>query len=142
VQRLDEIQRHLDAARGDDPREALIAVRKLINDAVDRIENPGDYAKYVVNPITEKEKILIQELPLLEIRRRFPTLDERIRNAVFEKHMDADGFYHSAKSGFKSKNRLDFQIDHVKPMAHGGLTVLDNLQLLTRFENMSKSDKQ
>ena len=38
MQRLDEIQRHLDAALGDDPRDALIAVRKLINDDLPWLE--------------------------------------------------------------------------------------------------------
>ena len=33
-----EIHRHVDAAAGDDPREALIAVRKLINDDVPWLE--------------------------------------------------------------------------------------------------------
>jgi hypothetical protein len=35
---LDEIHRHVDAAAGDDPREALIAVRKLLNDDVPWLE--------------------------------------------------------------------------------------------------------
>lgn len=117
------------------------AFRKLINDAIDRIENPEDYAKPSVKPITEKEKILIQELPLQEIRRRFPELEEKIRYAVFEKYSDPSGFYYSGLSGYKSKNKLDFQIDHIKPMSSGGLTVMDNLQLLTRTENLRKSDK-
>jgi hypothetical protein len=34
----DEIHRHVDAATGDDPREALIAVRKLINDDLPLLE--------------------------------------------------------------------------------------------------------
>jgi hypothetical protein len=36
--RLDEIHRHIDAAAGDDPRGALIAVRRLINDDVPWLE--------------------------------------------------------------------------------------------------------
>jgi hypothetical protein len=35
---LEEIHRHVDAAGGDDPRTALIAVRKLINDDVPWLE--------------------------------------------------------------------------------------------------------
>ena len=35
---LAEIHRHVDAAAGDDPRQALIAVRKLINDDVPWLE--------------------------------------------------------------------------------------------------------
>lgn len=94
-----------------------------------------------VKPITEKEKVRIQELPLYEIRRRFPELGERLRDIVFDKYTDNEGYHISAQSGFRSKNKLDFQIDHIEPMAHGGLTVPDNLQLLRRDENMSKSDK-
>lgn len=118
------------------------AFRKLINDAIDRIENPEDYSKPSVKPITEKEKILIQELPLQEIRCRLPELEEKLRDAVFEKYSDSNGFYYSAQSGYKSRNKLDFQIDHIKPMSDGGLTVLDNLQLLTRTENLRKSNKR
>ena len=114
--------------------------RKLISNAVDRIENPEDYVRPEEKSISEKEIIKIQELPLYEIRSRYPELGEKIRNTVFNKYKDADGFYHSAQSTFKSKNRLYFQIDHIKPMAKGGLTTLDNLQLLTREENMIKRD--
>lgn len=38
VTHLDAIHRHVDAAGGDDPREALIAVRKLINDDLPWLE--------------------------------------------------------------------------------------------------------
>lgn len=118
------------------------AFRKLIINEKDRIQHPKDYIKPAIKPITEKEKIIIRELPLYEIRRKFPELEEKIRNAIFEKFTDTDGFYYSVQSGFKSRNRLDFQIDHIKPMSEGGLTTLDNLQLLTRVENLIKSNMQ
>lgn len=51
------------------------------------------------------------------------------------------GYFFSAESGYRSKNRLDFQIDHIQPMSQGGKTTLDNLQLLTRKENGTKGDK-
>ena len=116
------------------------AFRKLINDAVDRIENPADYGKPKEKPITTKELVQVQSLPLIEIRRRFPALEEELREAVFRKHTDSEGYYFSAKGSYRSKSRLDFQIDHIVPLAHGGLTVPDNLQLLTRAENLQKSD--
>ncbi|MHB1364750.1 MAG: DEAD/DEAH box helicase family protein [Eubacteriales bacterium] len=116
------------------------AFRKLIDDAIDRFVKPNDYNKTTIEPLKEKEKIKIQQLPLYEIRRKFPELGEKIRNAVFEKHTNAEGLYYSTQSGYKSRNRLDFQIDHIKPMSEGGLTVLDNLQLLTRVENLKKSN--
>ena len=117
------------------------AFRKLIDEAVDWMLYSDEYGAAVVKPITEKEKVRIQELPLYEIRRRFPALGEHLRDIVFAKYTDGEGYYFSAQSGFRSKNKLDFQIDHIKPMAHGGLTIPDNLQLLRRDENMNKSDK-
>lgn len=92
-------------------------------------------------PITKREEIQIQDLPLEEIRRRFPAIGEKLRNAVFEKFQDSEGYFFSAESGYRSKNRLDFQIDHIQPMSQGGKTTLDNLQLLTRKENGTKGDK-
>ena len=60
---------------------------------------------------------------------------------VFKKFTDKDGFYFSAESGYKSKNKLDFQVDHIKSIHNGGLTVFENLQLLTRSENAKKGNK-
>lgn len=94
-----------------------------------------------VKPLTQKEEIQIQDLPLEEIRRRYPEIGERLRNAVFARYQDADGYFFSAGSDYRSKNKLDFQIDHTKPMSQGGKTTLDNLQLLTRQENGAKGDK-
>ena len=84
----------------------------------------------VSRPLTQKEEIQIQDLPLEEIRRRFPAIGEKLRNAVFEKFQDSEGYFFSAESGYRSKNRLDFQIDHIHPMSKGGKTTLNNLQLL------------
>lgn len=116
------------------------AFRKLIDAEIDRLENPDDYEKPTIKPIKEKEKIKVQQLPLYEIRRRFPELEEKIREAVFKKFTDTEGYYYSAKGGYRSKSRLDFQIDHIVPMAKGGMTVIENLQLLTVAENKIKSD--
>ena len=57
---------------------------------------------------------------------------------VFEKCKDSEGNYSCALSDYKSRNKLAFQIDHIKPLSIGGLTTLDNLQLLTRKENALK----
>lgn len=94
----------------------------------------------VTRPLTQKEEIQIQDLPLEEIRRRFPAIGEKLRNAVFEKFQDAEGYFFSAESGYRSKSKLDFQIDHILPMSQGGKTTLDNLQLLTQQENGTKGD--
>lgn len=105
-----------------------------------RLVHPERYQPPKLLPITCMEELQIQNLPLEEIRRRYPEIGEKLRNAVFEKYQDEEGYYFSAGNGFRSKSKLDFQIDHIKPMAQGGLTCLDNLQLLTRYENAVKKD--
>jgi superfamily II DNA or RNA helicase len=114
------------------------AFRKTITDEIDKILNPDDYEVTPLKPITQHEQFQIQDLPLYEIRQKFPELGEKIRTAVFDRFTDTDGYYYSAQNGFRSRNKLDFQIDHIEPMAKGGKTVIDNLQLLTRAENMQK----
>jgi superfamily II DNA or RNA helicase/tetratricopeptide (TPR) repeat protein len=116
------------------------AFRRSVDAAKDRIKNADDYALPAEKPLTVKESIQIQDLTLYEIRRRFPDLGEKLVNAVYAKFTADDGYYYSVASGFRSRNRLDFQIDHIVPMSVGGKTVLDNLQLLTRAENMKKSN--
>lgn len=69
-----------------------------------------------------------------------PAKARELREAVFNKFKDEDGYYHSAISDYKNKSKLNFQIDHIVPISEGGLTELDNLQLLTRKENMKKSN--
>ena len=40
-----------------------------------------------------------------------------------------------------SHNRIPFQVDHIIPLNKGGKTVPENLQVLCRKCNASKSDK-
>jgi DNA polymerase III epsilon subunit family exonuclease len=104
----------------------------------DKIRYPENYEPAAIKPLKKHEERQIQDLPLYEIRQQFPELGEKIRTAVFEKYTDSDGYYYSAQGGYRSKNKPDFQIDHIVPMATGGRTVIDNLQLLTRSENLRK----
>lgn len=115
------------------------AFRKAVRQECDRFVDGPEPTRAV--PITKREEIQIQDLPLKEIRCRFPAIGEKLRNAVFEKFQDAEGYFFSAESGYRSKSKLEFQIDHINPMSHGGKTTLDNLQLLTRQENATKGDK-
>jgi len=63
-----------------------------------------------------------------------------LRDKVFEKYKGEDGYYYSATKEYRSLSRVFFQIDHIIPLSKGGKTVLDNLQLLTRWENLHKKD--
>lgn len=104
--------------------------------------HPELYARKSVVPKDEKELRELEKLSLYEIRETNPEYGKWLSDEVYKKFTGKDGFYFSADSGYKSKNKLDFQIDHIKPMHNGGLTVLDNLQLLTRSENAKKGNKE
>lgn len=113
-----------------------------INLAKTRLNHPELFQRKSIIPTEEKELRSYEKLTLQQLREQDPTYEKYLRDAVFKKYTDNEGFYFSAESGYKSKNKLDFQIDHIKPMHNGGLTVLENLQLLTRSENAKKGNKE
>jgi len=65
-----------------------------------------------------------------EYRRHVPP---RLRELVFER----DG-----RCCLKCGARADLHADHIKPVADGGLTILDNLQTLCAAENLSKGNRE
>ena len=86
------------------------------------------------------EEVEDKILTLKELEDQNPTKAKELREAVFNKFKDEDGYYHSAISDYKSKSKVNFQIDHIIPISEGGLTEFSNLQLLTRWENMKKGN--
>jgi superfamily II DNA or RNA helicase len=119
--------------------------QKLFLDEIDlakrRFCYPELYGKNSVVPHDKKELRKLEELSLNDLTQINPEHGKQLKNEVFKRYTDKDGFYFCANSGYRSKRRSDFQIDHIKPMSRGGLTVLDNLQLLTRKENAKKGAK-
>jgi len=112
-----------------------------INLAKSRINHPELFQRKGIKPTEEKELRSYEKLKLHELREQDPIYEKWLRDEIFKKFTDKDGFYFSAESGYKSKNKLDFQVDHIKSMHNGGLTVFENLQLLTRSENAKKGHK-
>lgn len=112
-----------------------------INIAKSRLLHPDLYSKERTSPTETQELRRFENMSLYDIRSADPAYEKALRDQVFKKYTDKNGYYFSAASGFKSKSRLSFQVDHIKPMHNGGLTVLENLQLLTRAENMVKGAK-
>ncbi|PSR16153.1 helicase [filamentous cyanobacterium CCP3] len=90
-------------------------------------------------PIVIPEEVPIEKLSLFEMRERDPALYRDLKDHVFAKFTDEKGFITCASSGVKSQMRRDFQIDHILPMADGGLTTLDNLQVLTHRSHAEKT---
>ncbi|MHC5775035.1 DEAD/DEAH box helicase family protein [Nostoc sp.] len=110
---------------------------------IETLKIEGLYPNAVVSiPNVIPDTVPIEKLTLYEIKERDILEYRKIKNAVFAKHTDAKGFITCAISGVKSQMRRDFQIDHIKPMSQGGLTTIDNLQLLTRKAHVEKTRKE
>ena len=100
----------------------------------------GVYPDLIVTPpIVIPDTVPLESLSLVEIRERDPAEYRDIKDAVFAKYTDGKGFIVCASSGFKSQMRRDFQIDHIIPMSEGGLTTLENLQVLSRKAHAEKT---
>ncbi len=100
----------------------------------------GVYPDLVITPpIVIPDTVPLEHLSLIEIRERDPAKYRDIKDVVFAKNTDAKGFITCAKSGFRSQMRRDFQIDHINPMSKGGLTTLENLQVLSRKAHAEKT---
>jgi ATP-dependent helicase IRC3 len=106
--------------------------------AIRKLTNPDLYKRSAVVPQDTKELRELEKMSMQEIREVNPEYWKWLSDTVYKSHTDLDGFYVSATKDHKSKNKLDFQIDHIISRHKGGLTKLDNLQLLTRKENATK----
>ena len=91
--------------------------------------------------LVRKDQVDIARLSLPEMRKKIPKYWRRLHDQVFSKHTDADGTITCAISGFRSRYKFHFQIDHIIPMSKGGLSTLENLQVAARWENILKGDK-
>jgi superfamily II DNA or RNA helicase len=87
-----------------------------INIAKSRLFYPDLFSKEKTLPTEEREIREFERMSLYEIRNANPAYEKWLRDQVFERFTDKDGYYYSAESGYKSKNRLIFQVDHIKPM--------------------------
>ena len=83
----------------------------------------------------------LEDLPLHEIGKIDPELEQWLRDQAFAKAEKADGEYECAICGVKHRDRVYFYVDHIVPMNRGGKTVPENLQILCRKCNAKKSDK-
>lgn len=101
----------------------------------------GEERPYPIDgPKLDPEKILIAKLPLQKIKEKDYAYWEELVDGVYGKAIDEEGNYVCALSGYKSKNKFDFEIDHIMPMSKGGLSVPENLQLLEKIVNRIKND--
>lgn len=92
-------------------------------------------------PEVKLDEKSIEEMSLYDIQECFAEEARKIKDAIFNKFKNSKDQYVCNICGKVSHIKALFQIDHIKPMSKGGLTVIENLQLLCRKCNQVKSDK-
>ncbi|MBD2454848.1 DEAD/DEAH box helicase family protein [Nostoc sp. FACHB-87] len=108
-----------------------------------KIEEPDIYGnEFVSLPNVIPDNIPLEKLTLYEIKERDIIEYRKIKKAVFAKHTNRKGFITCAVSGLRSQMQRDFQIDHIKPMSQGGLTTIDNLQVLSHKAHRDKTSSE
>ncbi|MCC5911656.1 MAG: tetratricopeptide repeat protein [Clostridiaceae bacterium] len=112
-----------------------------IDKELQKIKNPELFDDKAKGVEVIGETISENQLTLHQLKEVNYNAWEKLVKQVYEGAQDEEGYYHSAISDFKSKHRRDFQIDHIQPMADGGRTEIENLQLLTTWENRKKGTK-
>lgn len=114
----------------------------LFNSEIDRVMRGilmDDSAHH--EPKVKPDQIDFEKLSLYQIKLRDVNYWRELTDKVYNKYKDEEGYFVSASKRYKSKNKRYFQIDHIVPLSKGGLTTINNLQLLTRWENLIKKDK-
>jgi len=92
-------------------------------------------------PKTQEDISNKEKLNLNQLKEKYPKYYQELVDSVYKKGQNKDdGLYQCAKSGYRSKQKFQFEIDHIIPMSKGGLSKTDNLQLLKRSENRKKRD--
>jgi ATP-dependent helicase IRC3 len=111
---------------------------KQLNIEIDKLA--GLYDDVLISaPVVIPDVVSIERLTLQEIKEHHPDEYDRIVNYVYEQATDSSGFINCAARRWTSRNRGDFQIDHRIPMSAGGLTRLDNLQVLSKQAHREKT---
>lgn len=112
-------------------------LRRQVDLEIDKLLHPDDYVEHKeVIP----ETVTVESLSLEKIRNSYPDYFRKLREGVFESARIPTGDYKCHSCGYTSRHRGLFQVDHIYPMAKGGLTKPENLQLLCTKCNRKKSD--
>ena len=113
--------------------------KRLIDLELDKLDGDIEITSEV--PQSEAEMRNLEQLPLQRIIALYPKIGLALKENTYTAARNADGLYVCAECGETFPTRTYLQVDHIIPMAKGGLTVQENLQVLCRTCNMRKSDK-
>lgn len=117
----------------------LYYLKRMIDIECDRLD--GYIQTASVEPRCESEKRDLEKFPLQKIIEVYPKYGIMLRENTFNSARSSSGEYICACCGKKFRTRERLQVDHIIPMAKGGLTVPENLQVLCCSCNMRKSDR-
>lgn len=112
--------------------------KKLIDLELDKLD--GDIEIAAAEPQTEAELRNLEQFPLQKIIELYPKIGLQLKEDAFAAARNDDDNYVCAGCGEVFPTRLFLQVDHIVPMAKGGLSVPDNLQVLCRTCNQRKGD--
>lgn len=112
--------------------------KKLIDLELDKLD--GDIEIAAAKPQTEAELRNLEQFPLQKIIELYPKIGLQLKEDAFAAARNDDGSYVCAGCGEVFPTRLFLQVDHIVPMAKGGLSVPENLQVLCRTCNQRKGD--
>ena len=112
--------------------------KKLIDLELDKLD--GDIEIAAAEPQTEAELRNLEQFPLQKIIELYPKIGLQLKEDAFAAARNDDGSYVCAGCGEVFPTRLILQVDHIVPMAKGGLSVPENLQVLCRTCNQRKGD--
>ena len=85
-------------------------------------------------------------MDMQELKKYYPEYFRELREyLILHMKKDEEGYYYSAvqedgEPPVRSKHLAAFEMDHIIPISKGGLTVKENLQMITRKQNREKSD--
>ena len=111
---------------------------KMVDVEYFKLKNPEYYQPNQNNVTHDKKKI--EKLTLEEIKKVNPQLENELREGAFKK-AKVDGGYKCAMCEKVFPDKRFLQVDHIKSLNNGGLTVPENLQILCRSCNAKKSDR-
>ena len=112
--------------------------KKLIDLELDKLD--GDIEIAAAEPQTEAELRNLEQFPLQKIIELYPKIGLKLKEDALAAARNDDGSYVCAGCGEVFPTRLFLQVDHIVPMAKGGLSVPENLQVLCRTCNQRKGD--
>ncbi len=112
--------------------------KKLIDLELDKLD--GDIEIAATEPQTEAELRNLEQFPLQKIIELYPKIGLKLKEDALAAARNDDGSYVCAGCGEVFPTRLFLQVDHIVPMAKGGLSVPENLQVLCRTCNQRKGD--